>query len=436
MSNRNELRTRVETLTNEVDNLERGITSGLLTRLTVPTIASLQTNLSLLDLHQNDSTTPVTSTPISPPLYPQGRSPNSAAGRPDIPECTDEQIEATKYGSDGSGFEEIAGPIVNCLLILDEEMLEPVVDTATDEPPAKKKRLDSTPELSKEKNDFEETLTKKFREQFYSKFELIFTFTLTEMDKRPRSTESCSPRSPRGDVLAPVNDSTSIEPPTGHSRRDNKEKSKRSNKSREKSKDGNSRKSSQREKEHRKHNRRHSREKKRADSNGVDKEKHKKQKNCKEIPLMAKVKEEKEDGSNSGSDLATNPLEVVVKQEKPINDDSREQDVQPDQNVVDASCLQSLPNDTVDFEMNSVEDRENVHCSLHFKKRMCRKFQMDWETGDAESQKDEEVKHSSPALDPVLVESNSGYMTGNHLLIIEMIVDITNNCILFDRSEI
>ena len=256
------------------------------------------------------------------------------------------------------------------------------------------------------------------------------------MDKRPRSTESCSPRSPRGDVLAPVNDSTSIEPPTGHSRRDNKEKSKRSNKSREKSKDGNSRKSSQREKEHRKHNRRHSREKKRADSNGVDKEKHKKQKNCKEIPLMAKVKEEKEDGSNSGFDLATNSLEVVVKQEKPINDDSREQDVQPDQNVVDASCLQSLPNDTVDFEMNSVEDRENVHCSLHFKKRMCRKFQMDWETGDAESKKDEEVKHSSPALDPVLVESNSGYMTGNHLLIIEMIVDITNNFILFDRSEI
>ena len=391
MSNRNELRTRVETLTNEVDNLETGITSGSLARLTVPTIASLQTNLSLLDLHQNDSTTPVTSTPISPPLYPQGRSPNSAAGRPDIPECTDEQ---------------------------------------------KKKRLDSTPELSKEKNDLEETLRKKLGGQFYSKFELIFTFTLTEMDKRPRSTESCSPRSPRGDVLAPVNDSTTIEPPTGHTRRDNKEKSKRSNKSREKSKDGNSRKSSQREKEHRKHNRRHSREKKRADSNGVDKEKHKKQKNCKEIPLMAKVKEEKEDGSNSGSDLATNPLEVVVKQEKPINDDSREQDVQPDQNVVDASCLQSLPNDTVDFEMNSVEDRENVHCSLHFKKRMCRKFQMDWETGDAESQKDEEVKHSSPALDPVLVESNSGYMTGNHLLIIEMIVDIINNCILFDRSEI
>ena len=391
MSNRNELRTLVETLTNEVDSLERGITSGLLTRLTVPTIASLQTNLSLLDLHQNDSTTPVTSTPISPPLYPQGRSPNSAAGRPDIPECTDEQ---------------------------------------------KKKRLDSTPELSKEKNDLEETLRKKLGGQFYSKFELIFTFTLTEMDKRPRSTESCSPRSPRGDVLAPVNDSTTIEPPTGHTRRDNKEKSKRSNKSREKSRDGNSRKSSQREKEHRKHNRRHSREKKRADSNGVDKEKHKKQKNCKEIPLMAKVKEEKEDGSNSGSDLATNPLEVVVKQEKPINDDSREQDVQPDQNVVDASCLQSLPNDTVDFEMNSVEDRENVHCNLHFKKRMCRKFQMDWETGDAESQKDEEVKHSSPALDPVLVESNSGYMTGNHLLIIEMIVDITNNCILFDRSEI
>ena len=397
--------------------------------------------------------------------------------------------------------EGLAASLRDCLRTPAEEMLEQgnssnsaaaPADTATEEPPAKKKRpsVDSTPEMSKEKKNIGETHTQKWQDKFDSRFDRIFTFASTEMDKRRRSTESCSPRtepfsSPRGKELAPVmtNDSTSIEKtperkcdskPSEHSKKDKKEESKTSDKSREKSKDRDKTsrsKSSQREKErdkekdkdkdkeHRKHSSssssssRHSHEKKRADSSGVDKErdkdkvkdknkdkdkkeskekrsddrseKHKhrdkskekerhrdknrdkEQKNSKETKLP-KVKEEKKDGSNSGSDLATNS-EIVLKQEQLNNAASRKQDTQPNQNVVDESCGQLLLNDNVKNEMDSVDERLHEHNSegRHFKKRMCQS-QMDWKTGEAESRKDER-QHQASSTEVKLEPSPAPY---------------------------
>jgi hypothetical protein len=57
--------------------------------------------------------------------------------------------------------------------------------------------------MLREKKYTGETHTQKWQDKYHSRFDKIFTFASTEMDKRRRSTESCSPRtepfsSPRG----------------------------------------------------------------------------------------------------------------------------------------------------------------------------------------------------------------------------------------------
>ncbi|XP_046446473.1 histone-lysine N-methyltransferase, H3 lysine-79 specific-like isoform X2 [Daphnia pulex] len=218
--------------------------------------------------------------------------------------------------------EGLAASLRDCLRTPAEEMQEPVgsssstaeqkdqtVGSGVDESPNKRKRLsvDSNPDISREKKQAGETHTQKWQDKFDSRFDRIFTFASTEMDKRRRSTESCSPRtepfsSPRGKepIGMTPNESTSNErtpdrksdSKSSHSSRKDKQKeSKTSEKKRDKSKDRDksSRSKSSREKdrekdkdrdkEHRKHSssskHSHNHEKKKAEVSVVDKEREK-----------------------------------------------------------------------------------------------------------------------------------------------------------------
>ena len=218
--------------------------------------------------------------------------------------------------------EGLAASLRDCLRTSAEEIQEPVGSSSSTaeqkdqaaesgvKSPNKKKRLsvDSNPDMSREKKHTEETHTQKWQDKFDSRFDRIFTFASTEMDKRRRSTESCSPRtepfsSPRGKEpigMAPNEPVCSERTPdrksdskSSHSSRKDKQKepkeSKTSEKKRDKSRDRDksSRSKSSREKdrdkdkdrdkEHRKHGssskHNHNHEKKKIETSVVDKDK-------------------------------------------------------------------------------------------------------------------------------------------------------------------
>ncbi|KAI9565726.1 putative histone-lysine N-methyltransferase [Daphnia sinensis] len=242
--------------------------------------------------------------------------------------------------------EGLAASLRDCLRAPAEEIPEPVdssstvvtradqgeqnVESGTDEPSGKRKRLseDNNPDVSKEKKHIGETHTQKWQDKFDSRFDRIFTFASTEMDKRRQSTESCSPRtepfsSPRGkEAMAVMPNETFVnertpdrksESKSSHSSRSSKPKeqknSKTSEKKQDKSKDRDksSRSKSSREKdrekdkdkEHRKHSSSSSKhgqnnEKKKTESSGVDKEREKEKATEKEKD-KEKVKERDKD---------------------------------------------------------------------------------------------------------------------------------------------
>lgn len=244
--------------------------------------------------------------------------------------------------------EGLAASLRDCLRTSAEEIQEPVgsssstveqrdqaVGSGTDESPNKKKRLsvDSNPDMSREKKNAGETHTQKWQDKFDSRFDRIFTFASTEMDKRRRSTESCSPRtepfsSPRGKEPIGMTPNESIcnertpdrksDSKSGHSSRKDRQKeqkeSKTSEKKRDKSKDHDksSRSKSSREKdrekdkdrdkEHRKHGssskHSHNHEKKKAETSAMDKEKDKDKVKVKERDREKEKKESNEKRSD------------------------------------------------------------------------------------------------------------------------------------------
>lgn len=252
--------------------------------------------------------------------------------------------------------EGLAASLRDCLRTPAEDMQEPVgsssstaeqkdqtVGSGADESPNKRKRLsvDSNPDISREKKQAGETHTQKWQDKFDSRFDRIFTFASTEMDKRRRSTESCSPRtepfsSPRGKEPIGItpNESTSNErtpdrksdSKSSHSSRKDKQKeSKTSEKKRDKSKDRDKRsrskssrekdreKDKDRDKEHRKHSssskHSHNHEKKKAEVSVVDKEREKekdkeKDKDKDKVREREKEKDKKESNEKRSDERA------------------------------------------------------------------------------------------------------------------------------------